>query len=164
MACYRSSYQLRAGSPQAGGAPQRCGTASSAGRAGISGYRYLRPSANTALTLIRLLHTIFDDYKDAGIEVQLSGPSRVEYVGRPIGVNLLDNAIRYGQAPLIKLEEGAQAVTMRVLDRGPGIAEEHLEEVFKPFFRIEGSRNNIPAGLARVSLPPVPRCWNMAAP
>ncbi len=106
----------------------------------------------TAFDLAELLHTVVDDYKDAGLEVQLRGPSRVVYVGRPIGIkrmltNLLDNAIKYGHEPLIELGEGAHAVEIRVLDRGPGIAEEHQEEVFKPFFRIEGSRNKHTGGV-----------------
>lgn len=106
----------------------------------------------TAFDLAELLHTVVDDYKDAGVLVQLRSPGRVVYVGRPIGIkrmltNLLDNAIKYGQAPAVCLEQNTHAVTIRVLDRGPGIAEEHHEAVFKPFFRIEGSRNKHTGGV-----------------
>lgn len=106
----------------------------------------------TAFDLAELLHTVVDDYRDAGVEVLLSGPSRVVYVGRPIGIkrmlsNLLDNAIKYGREPGVRLEERAHAVEIRVTDRGPGIPVEHQEDVFKPFFRIEGSRNKDTGGV-----------------
>lgn len=106
----------------------------------------------TAFDLAELLHTVVDDYRDAGVEVLLSGPGRVVYVGRPIGIkrmlsNLLDNAIKYGREPGVRLEERAHAVQIRVTDRGPGIPVEHQEDVFKPFFRIEGSRNKDTGGV-----------------
>ncbi len=44
-----------------------------------------------------------------------------------------------GQATVI-VEDTPQCLTMRVLDDGLGIAETELEEVFEPFYRIEGSR------------------------
>ncbi|CAH0175933.1 Osmolarity sensor protein EnvZ [Pseudomonas sp. Bi70] len=111
-----------------------------------------RLEAATAFDLSGLLHTVVDDYRDAGVDVLLSAPARVVYVGRPIGIkrlldNLLDNAIKYGDEPAVTLEQGARGVTIRVLDRGPGIAAVYQEEVFKPFFRIEGSRNKHTGGV-----------------
>lgn len=106
----------------------------------------------TAFDLAELLHTVVDDFKDAGTEVALSGPGRVVYVGRPIGikrmlVNLVDNAIKYGREPAVELKAGAERVLIRVTDRGPGIATELHEAVFAPFFRVEGSRNKNTGGV-----------------
>ena len=110
----------------------------------------------TAFDLAQLLQTLVDDYSDAGVQVRLSGPGRAVYNGRPIGikrmlVNLLDNAIRYAEAPELRLSEVARgherSLEIQVLDRGPGIAEAHLESVCKPFFRIEGSRNKHTGGV-----------------
>ena len=106
----------------------------------------------TAFDLAGLLHTLVDDYRDVGIDVQLSAQGRVVYVGRPVGIkrmlgNLIDNAIKYGHEPAVMLEQGARAVRIRVLDRGPGIAPAFQDEVFKPFFRIEGSRNKHTGGV-----------------
>jgi signal transduction histidine kinase len=106
----------------------------------------------TTFDLAALLQTIVDDYKDSGVDIPLFGPDRLVYVGRPIGIrrtvtNLLDNAIKYGGGCTVELVAGAGKVEIRVLDEGPGIATEHLECVFKPFFRIEGSRNKDTGGI-----------------
>jgi signal transduction histidine kinase len=61
--------------------------------------------------------------------------------------NLLDNAIKYGREPAIELESRADQLLIRVLDRGPGIAPEFLEQVFAPFFRLETSRNKSTGGV-----------------
>ncbi|WP_414718419.1 ATP-binding protein [Stutzerimonas nosocomialis] len=102
--------------------------------------------------LAELLHTVADDFRDAGTGFGLSGPSRFVYVGRPIGikrmlVNLVDNAIKYGRDPCVRLIVRPNRAEIRVLDRGPGIAPEHQEAVFMPFFRIEGSRNRNTGGV-----------------
>ena len=38
-------------------------------------------------------------------------------------------------------------MVVRVLDRGPGIPVEHREQVFLPFYRLEGSRNKSTGGV-----------------
>ncbi len=56
--------------------------------------------------------------------------------------NLLDNAVRYAPASTIELEVGrssAEQISLRVLDRGPGIPEAERERIFEPFYRLAGS-------------------------
>ncbi|HEY3516326.1 MAG TPA: ATP-binding protein [Gammaproteobacteria bacterium] len=55
--------------------------------------------------------------------------------------NLLVNAEKYGKNPTVAIEDGANELVVRVLDDGPGIPAEMLEQVFEPFFRLEASRN-----------------------
>ena len=106
----------------------------------------------TAFDLAELLHTVVDDFKDAGTEVSFEGAHRFVYVGRPIGikralVNLIDNASKYGSEPGVQLKAFMDRVEIRVHDRGPGIAPQFHEQVFAPFFRIEGSRNKNTGGV-----------------
>ncbi|MDY7531065.1 ATP-binding protein [Pseudomonas sp. Bout1] len=106
----------------------------------------------TQLDLAELLQTLIDDYRDQGTDITFNGPPRLVYFGRPLGLkrvmtNLMDNAIHYGLAPKIQLQAGAGRVTVRVLDRGPGIPQEQHEQVFVPFFRLEGSRNKSTGGV-----------------
>ncbi len=55
--------------------------------------------------------------------------------------NLLTNAAKYGANPRIVLDDAPNELVIRVLDDGPGIPPEMLEQVFEPFFRLESSRN-----------------------
>jgi len=92
------------------------------------------------------------DYVDAGKEVSLHGAVGTALVTRPQALkrilgNLVDNALKFGGAA--ELEVSAQAdgaVTIAVLDRGPGIPAESLEAVFEPFVRLEASRNRNTGG------------------
>jgi signal transduction histidine kinase len=60
--------------------------------------------------------------------------------------NLVDNAIRYGQRAVIRAEETAAGITLRVRDDGPGIPEHELERAFEPFYRGEASRSRETGG------------------
>ncbi len=68
--------------------------------------------------------------------------------------NLLGNALRYAPGPielvvqiLLSQKPGeAAGVCVGVLDRGPGIPPDQLEAVFRPFHRLEGSRNPATGG------------------
>ena len=66
-----------------------------------------------------------------------------DYLFRALS-NLVRNAIRYaGQAGPISVSarcEDGEAVII-VADRGPGVPENALEDVFTPFFRLDASRN-----------------------
>ena len=60
--------------------------------------------------------------------------------------NLVDNAIRYGGGATIRVEDAADRLTIRILDDGPGIPEQELEQAFEPFFRGEASRSRDTGG------------------
>ncbi len=67
---------------------------------------------------------------------------------RRILSNLLENAIQHGgladaEAPVAIRVRGT---TIMIVDRGPGIPEEHLEAVFQPFFRLDGARGAATGG------------------
>lgn len=106
----------------------------------------------TPFDLAELLHTLIDDYRDQSIEIPFSGPPRLVYVGRPLGLkrvitNLVENALKYASEPAIELRGDEKQVIVRVLDRGPGIPDNRYEQVFVPFYRLEGSRNKNTGGV-----------------
>ncbi|WP_417831254.1 ATP-binding protein [Terasakiella sp.] len=55
--------------------------------------------------------------------------------------NLVENAGRYGTHIWLSLNQRNDAIEVTVDDDGPGIPEDMREEVFKPFFRLDKSRN-----------------------
>ena len=98
-----------------------------------------------------LLESLQTDYEDTGNKVEIQGSTGRPYPGRPLALrrcltNLVDNAIRYGGGAAVKVEDAADQLTIRVLDHGPGIAEDKLEQAFEPFFRAEASRSRDTGG------------------
>jgi two-component system osmolarity sensor histidine kinase EnvZ len=68
--------------------------------------------------------------------------------------NLVHNARRYGADGPIELvvEATPGAVRIGVLDRGPGIPEDQLDEVFEPFHRLDAARSPATGGGAGLGL------------
>jgi len=99
-----------------------------------------------------ILQSITDDYADQDIEVGYKGPSHLVYCGRPIALkraftNLVENAVKYGTPPRIELASQDDALTVTIRDQGPGIPADALEKVFKPFHRLDVSRNRETGGV-----------------
>ncbi len=63
--------------------------------------------------------------------------------------NVIRNGLRYtapGSAVEIKINKNDTQVLISIQDHGPGVASEHLEQIFKPFFRVSDSRNRDSGG------------------
>ena len=63
--------------------------------------------------------------------------------------NLLSNAVRYtddGTVVTVRLRAVADAVTLSVIDQGPGLTEEQRERVFERFYRADPSRSRALGG------------------
>jgi signal transduction histidine kinase len=91
----------------------------------------------------------YDDVVLEGQSALILGDARLL---RRLLRNLLENARRHG-VPQTQVRiacngdgEGGLAV-LRVWDRGPGIPPEEYEQVFEPFYRRRGTRDNSGAGL-----------------
>lgn len=70
---------------------------------------------------------------------------RPNEVGRAVR-NLVENAIAYGKAAHVRLEEEADAFAIIVEDEGPGISDGDRARVFEPFVRLEESRSGETGG------------------
>jgi two-component system osmolarity sensor histidine kinase EnvZ len=67
-------------------------------------------------------------------------------VERAIG-NVITNSCKYAKHIWVAAREEGDHLEIAVDDDGPGIAPELREEVFKPFFRVEKSRNKKTGGV-----------------
>lgn len=61
--------------------------------------------------------------------------------------NLVDNALRYGHTVRLVARAHRDFVEISIEDDGPGIPEDSREIVFRPFFRLEQSRNSETGGI-----------------
>ncbi|MGE1176770.1 ATP-binding protein [Pseudomonas sp. BW7P1] len=97
------------------------------------------------------LDSLVFDYQDMGKQVQLSGKSEAVIDTRPhalrrVLVNLTDNALKFAGAAELLIQREKTGLSIKVMDRGPGIAEEELAQVMEPFYRVENSRNRSTGG------------------
>jgi signal transduction histidine kinase len=98
------------------------------------------------------LDSLVFDYQDMGKDVQLGGKSAAVIDTRPhalrrVLVNLVDNALKFAGAAELWVETKADgSLSVKVMDRGSGIAEEQLAQVMQPFYRVENSRNRSTGG------------------
>jgi signal transduction histidine kinase len=106
----------------------------------------------TTLDLPHVIVTIANDYADQDVCIVYSGPTHALYRGRPFALkraltNLIENAIKYGTAPEIGLSQEDGSWNIIVSDRGPGIPAESLDSVFRPYHRLDKSRNRTTGGV-----------------
>ncbi len=115
--------------------------------------RSLEKETTQEIDLQMVLQELADNATmEGGVGALKPGPACIRHVGplalRRIIGNLIGNAVRYGAGQPVELEctcDGAGSV-IRVMDRGPGIPPAELENVFRPFYRLESSRNTATGG------------------
>jgi signal transduction histidine kinase len=123
-------------------------------REGVAYARSMDGASEAAVkvNLDSFLDSLVLDYQDSGQAVELLGSSNAVLETRPhalrrVLTNLVDNALKFGGSAQVEVERDTQGVVcVRVLDEGPGIPEEELAEVVKPFYRVESSRNRSTGG------------------
>jgi signal transduction histidine kinase len=103
------------------------------------------------MDLDSLLDSVCADAADASQRVSLSGTANMALLGRPMDlrrclVNLIDNAVKYGQSARVTVDRINGAARIRIRDAGPGIPQAELARVFDPFYRVEGSRSRESGG------------------
>jgi two-component system osmolarity sensor histidine kinase EnvZ len=99
-----------------------------------------------------LLEDVVGRYRRQGCEIDLHVEDKVALTLRPHALsralsNLIGNALRYGGHVWVRAGRRPDAVEVVVDDDGPGIPAEKREQVFKPFHRLEHSRNVATGGV-----------------
>jgi len=86
-----------------------------------------------------------DARRDSGnVEVGWQGDMDVQLRALAIKrclTNLVANALRYGTKVRLQAVRGRTSVEITIDDNGPGIPPDKYEDVFRPFFRLDESRN-----------------------
>lgn len=116
----------------------------------LGGEKNREPTQRTDIAV--MLATIADAFQDQGRDVDYDGPDHLEMAARPLSLrravgNLVENALHYGQRARVSLSRRDGEVLIRVDDDGPGIPRDKLEEVLKPFARLDEARQRNTRGL-----------------
>jgi signal transduction histidine kinase len=103
------------------------------------------PETPVPTDLAILVETLVDDAADRGFDVRYEGPVHLELPVRPLAIkraigNLIENAIHHAPSAVVTIREEDGEVSICVEDDGPGMPEEMLQEVGKPFVRLDSAR------------------------
>jgi len=93
-----------------------------------------------------VLERIVNNARRQGFQIEAAYEGSLMLRARPMAVeralaNIVSNACKYAKHVWVSAQEHPEAIEIFIDDDGPGIPEGQREEVFRPFFRIEKSRN-----------------------
>jgi len=108
--------------------------------------------ATQLVDLGELVGEVVEAAQRNGADVALVAPAEATVSVRPNALkraltNLVENAVRYGRHVWIEAGRDADGFHVTVDDDGPGVPTEQREAVFKPFFRLDQSRNMATGGV-----------------
>ena len=104
-----------------------------------------------SLELVDLVDVLVEDarfeFSDRKIDCRMPNSAIIENsshraAGQAIE-NVLRNALRYtpaGKKVTVELIESAHHYQLKIVDQGPGVPQDLLQTIFKPFFRVDKSR------------------------
>ncbi|MGB0749128.1 MAG: sensor histidine kinase [Magnetospiraceae bacterium] len=96
--------------------------------------------------LCALTLSVIEAVRRSGAQISFDAPDELLVALKPDALkrclnNLIENAVRYGSVVFVTIWEGSTVVEILIDDNGPGIAKDDRENVFRPFHRLEESRN-----------------------
>ncbi|WP_161958766.1 ATP-binding protein [Ferruginivarius sediminum] len=99
------------------------------------------------IDLACLLDSVCGDFADVGHKVEWRADEPASFTGRPNALrraltNLVDNAVKYGEPVAATMAGCDDGYLITIDDNGPGVAEAHLDDVFRPFFRTDTARDD----------------------
>ncbi|MFC4725500.1 ATP-binding protein [Glycocaulis abyssi] len=102
--------------------------------------------------LAELCRSLAEKAGRAGHEIALDAPQVLTREVRPGTLtravsNLINNAVAHGQTVALSLVDTGGRIEFRVEDDGPGVPPELYEEAFRPFSRLDPSRNSNKTGV-----------------
>ena len=107
--------------------------------------------------IVQLIQNLIDKSFKKNIKIKSSKSlifsGRKNLIRRCIA-NIINNSQKYAENILITCKKIKKTILINIDDDGPGIADEHKEKVFRPFYRVDKSRSlkdsNVGLGLSIV--------------
>ena len=107
--------------------------------------------------IVQLIQNLID--KSFKKNIKIKSPKILIFSGRKNLIrrciaNIINNSQKYAENILITCKKIKKNILINIDDDGPGIADEHKEKVFRPFYRVDKSRSlkdsNVGLGLSIV--------------
>ena len=114
----------------------------------VSFVRGETPETIENIQLNNLIKNICQNLDREKYEITETYSRKIDTSGRPLQIkraiqNILDNARRYASKIQIDVSANNDECFISISDNGPGIPEKNYEDVFKPFFTLDPSRNKM---------------------
>ena len=100
------------------------------------------------IDIVETLEDLINCGRRGGAEIDWQPSKACKLVNNPMAlrriiVNLLENAVRYSKGKAVEVTYTCEDnfTIIHIMDRGPGIPENEIEAVFRPFYRLDQSRN-----------------------
>ena len=114
----------------------------------------IQEEKSETIDLVETLSDLSEQFPGVGLSTNLRAHG---YHCRPVSLrrairNVLENAANYASGAHVTVDADADGVSIEVVDEGPGVPDEMLDEIFEPFFRVDEGRNteagNVGLGLS----------------
>lgn len=102
--------------------------------------------ASSRIDLKQLLERLAMGAKRQSVNVNTDIDENLMLQGRPVAIeralsNIIGNARKFGKTIWLTAKTNEEQIQIVIEDDGPGVPEDKREDVFKPFYRVEESRN-----------------------
>ena len=114
----------------------------------LSFVRSEAPETIENINLNNLLKDLIKNINKKNYEIHFNEINIIETSGRPLQLkrafqNIIDNSVRYSNKIDIEISLNDEGCKITLQDNGPGIPDKNYEDVFKPFFTLDPSRNKL---------------------
>ena len=114
----------------------------------VSFVRSEAPEPIENINLNKFLKEIINNVSKENFKINLHEKNVVQTSGRPLQLkrafqNIIDNSIRYSDKLEIEIFTNNEGCSILFEDNGSGIPSKNYEDVFKPFFTLDPSRNKL---------------------
>ena len=114
----------------------------------VSFVRSEAPEPIESIELNKFLKEIIQNINQDNFIISLNERNIIQTSARPLQLkrafqNIIDNSIRYSNKLNIEISANEEGCCILFEDNGPGIPIQNYEDVFKPFFTLDPSRNKL---------------------